>query len=332
MNGKHILIVVLLFFLTVSCGAIAQDEPASPAGASAQEKPVNVLLYFGLYTQWYGIDKALEPVKGHALRTVNAKNDGADFIPDEKDLSAVDVVVLSDVNHGSIKDSGLAAIDSFVKRGGGLLVLGGPFTYGEGKYSDSIFPQMLPIEKPERFDLKWEKAGLPFSTATEHEILKDVDLSAKPHVYWIHEARSKHGTTPVLEAGRMPLLVLGQYGKGRVAAFLGTPMGEAPEGQTPFWQWQDWDKLMRNTLVWLAAGKPPAEKKILVYSEDFEKAKPGKTLGDLGWQVHDGAGALFEVTPDHNLRIIHSSVGFSPDRIVYPVNRKRYSGAESQGK
>jgi len=253
MKGKHILTGVLLLFLIISPGAPAQDEPASAAGASAQKKPINVLLYFGLYTQWYRIDKALEPLRPHALRTVNAKSDGADFIPGEKDISAVDVVVLSNVNHGSIKDSGLSAIDSFVKKGGGLLVLGGPLTYGEGKFGDSIFPQMLPIEKPERFDLKWEKAGLPFSTATEHEILKDVDLSANPRVYWIHEARPKSESVVVLKAGSRPLLVLAAHGKGRVAAFLGTPMGMAPAGQLPFWEWKDWEKLIRNTIVWLGS-------------------------------------------------------------------------------
>ena len=262
-NEKKIFLAVLLVLSSCARGQQGRVEPApaqvktTPSvAASEREKPINVLLYFGLYTQWYRIDKALAPVPGHVLRTVNAKTDGAEFIPTAKEISAFDVVVMSDVNHGSIKDSGLAVIDGFVKQGGGLLVLGGPFTYGEGKYDGSIFPGMLPIEKPNRFDLKWEKAGLPFFKAENHIILKGVDLSATPCVYWIHEAHPKPNGVVVLMAGSRPLLVLETRGKGRTATFLGTPMGMAAEGQLPFWEWRDWDKLIRNTLVWLAGDEP----------------------------------------------------------------------------
>jgi uncharacterized membrane protein len=217
--------------------------------SSKLQKPIKTLLYFGLYTQWYGIDKALDP---DLLQTVNARTDGAKFIPTKKEISAFDVVVMSDVNHASIKDSGLAVIDSFVKKGGGLLVLGGPFTYGAGKYKDSIFPDMLPIKMTGDFDLKRKKKGLAFSKAKKHVILKDVDLSSKPRVYWIHEAKPKKSSVVILRAGSMPLLVLETRGKGRVATFLGTPMGMAAKGQLPFWEWKDWNELMYNTLVWLA--------------------------------------------------------------------------------
>ncbi|MBA7548621.1 hypothetical protein ES705_41085 [subsurface metagenome] len=258
-NNTKIFLVVLLVLTAFFCIALVQDKPASDQvdaavsdASSESQKPINVLLYFGLYTQWYGIDRALEPVQGHVLRTVNAKSDGADFIPNKKQISAFDVVVMSDVNHASIKDSGLGVIDSFVKKGGGLLVLGGPFTYGEGKYDGSIFPDMLPVKTTGHFDLKWKKTGLPFSRVRKHVILQDVDLSPEPRVYWIHESKPKANSVVVLRAGSMPLLVLQTRGKGRIATFLGTPMGMAAEGQLPFWEWKDWDKLMRNTLAWLA--------------------------------------------------------------------------------
>jgi len=100
--------------------------------APGQDGTLRVLLYFGVYTQWYRIEEALQPPADASLRTLNAKNDGADPIPEAEGLAAFGVVVLSDVNRGSMGDQGLADIESFVSRGGGLLVLGGPFTYGEG--------------------------------------------------------------------------------------------------------------------------------------------------------------------------------------------------------
>ena len=258
MNKILAILAISVVLFAASHSTTAQESPASNQGAaessataSAQKKPPRVLLYFGLYTQWYRIKESLEPIPGHTLRISNARTNGADFIPNEKELSEYDVVVMSDVNYSSIKESGLAAVESFVKKGGSLLVLGGPFTYGAGKYEGTVFADILPVETTGPFDIKWEKKGVSFSMAKDHPILKDLDLQAPPHVYWTHETRLKPDGVQVLKAGARPLLVLGKYGKGRVAVFLGTPMGEASEGQIPFWEWKEWGKLMRNTFAWL---------------------------------------------------------------------------------
>ena len=272
MKRKLVFAMMVLMVVTASLRAVAEEESISGQDATetsvasaAAERSISVLLYFGVYTQWYRIEESLEPIQGHKLRISNARTSGekagqrftvwgADFIPTPEEASMFDVIVLSDVDYGALKDAGLAVIDTFVKEGGGLLVLGGPFTYGEGQYDGTIFPQILPVEI-EPFDLKWEKAGLSFSAPSEHPIIENVDFAGGPQVYWIHEARPKEGSVVVLQAGTRPLLVLGAHGKGRVAVFLGTPMGVAPEGKLPFWQWQGWDRLIRNTLVGLAGHK-----------------------------------------------------------------------------
>ena len=263
MKIKPAMLAISAVLLAASQDTIAQEAPTSgrreaesSVAATEQNSPPRVLLYFGLYTQWYRIEESLEPMPGHTLRVSNARTDGADFIPNEEELSAFDIVVMSDVNYDSIKEPGLTAIESFVKKGGGLLVLGGPFTFGAGKYDGTVFADILPVEMAGPFDVKWEKAGVPFSVAPssgseDHPILQGLDFGDPPHVYWIHETRPKPDSTRVLEAGTRPLLVVGKYGKGRVAAFLGTPMGVAPDGQIPFWKWKEWDKLLRNTFAWL---------------------------------------------------------------------------------
>ena len=40
--------------------------------------------------------------------------------------------------------------------------------------------------------------------------------------------------------------------QGKVVCFLGAPCGEAVRGRTAFWDWPGWDRLMQNTLAWLA--------------------------------------------------------------------------------
>ena len=340
MKERSVFVTLMVALLASSLPVVAQDKAVSgqevaktPAAPALKERPLSVLLYFGLYTQWYRIEESLEPLAGHKIKVANARTDGADFFPAAEEFPALDVIVLSDVNYESIKDLGLQITDAFVKRGGGLLVLGGPFTYGEGDYEESILPDMLPVEMAGPFDIKWEKEGLPFVSATSHPILEGVDLSAAPQIYWIHEARPKPSANVVLKAGDRPLLVLGTRGKGRVAAFLGTPMGKAPEGKLPFWQWKQWDKLMRNTLIWLAGTKKAVVlkealeyKKVLVYSEDFDKVPAGKTLHDLGWKVNNPKGALFEITPEHNLKITHTTIDYCGDHITHPVRRPLRKG------
>ncbi len=51
-----------------------------------------------------------------------------------------------------------------------------------------------------------------------------------------------------------PLWVGKPYGKGRVAVFTGTVLGEAPQGQTAFWQDPNWKDILAAAINW-SAGK-----------------------------------------------------------------------------
>jgi hypothetical protein len=46
-------------------------------------------------------------------------------------------------------------------------------------------------------------------------------------------------------------LVTGTYGKGRVAVFAGTVLGDAAAGQLAFWHWDDWQQVLGATIDWL---------------------------------------------------------------------------------
>jgi uncharacterized membrane protein len=92
-------------------------------------------------------------------------------------------------------------------------------------------------------------------TDVPHPISAGLNLSDAPHVLWLHEGRPNGDATVVLRAGSLPLLVAGTCGRGRVAAFMGTPLGCPSQGQLPFWEWHDWPRLLRQTLLWLAAGQ-----------------------------------------------------------------------------
>jgi uncharacterized membrane protein len=219
--------------------------------ATAQEKPDSrpaAVLFFGAYTQWYRFDKALSD---HRILTANAHSKRVQNFPAVRDLFRAQVVVLSDVSGTEFSASQIKLLRTFVERGGGLLAMGGPFTYGLGSMKETGLADLLPVTDLEPFDLKWEKGGKAFAKTRDHPALGDVDLTSSPLVYWIHKLKPKPEATVVLKAGDYPLFVIGQYGKGKVALFAGTPLGKPAEGQIPFWAWDGWPTLLRNVTVWM---------------------------------------------------------------------------------
>ncbi|HSS39437.1 MAG TPA: VWA domain-containing protein, partial [Polyangia bacterium] len=60
-------------------------------------------------------------------------------------LAGADLVVLADVPRPALSDEMLAALDGFVRGGGGLLVAGGTQSFGPGGYAHSRLEPLLPV-------------------------------------------------------------------------------------------------------------------------------------------------------------------------------------------
>ncbi|HOF86814.1 MAG TPA: hypothetical protein PLZ36_01750, partial [Armatimonadota bacterium] len=71
-------------------------------------------------------------------------------------------------------------------------------------------------------------------------------------VYWRHRVTPKPGAATPLLAGADPALVTAAVGKGRVAVFTLTALGDKVGHDTPFWQWAGWPALLGNTITWAA--------------------------------------------------------------------------------
>jgi len=228
--------------VVLACGA-----GAGRLRAAETAKP-KVVLFFGVYTQWYGFDRALAD---YDVKVSDAHSERAKYFPPVKELLKTRLLVLSDVKGTEFTRSWIGQIKQYVRRGGSVLVMGGPFTLGLGTFAENGMGDMLPVGL-EPFDLKWEKQGQAIVKAADHPLLKDVDLSKRPMVYWIHRVKPKPDAKVVLKAGDYPCLIVGQYGKGKVAVFTGTPMGVPPKGHTPFWKWDGWTRVVTQTADWLA--------------------------------------------------------------------------------
>ena len=88
-------------------------------------------------------------VAGPFARALERERIAADIRPAravrDADLGRYDLVVLADVPRAVLGDATLAALDAFVRAGGGLLVAGGTQSFGPGGYSGSRLEAMLPV-------------------------------------------------------------------------------------------------------------------------------------------------------------------------------------------
>ncbi|MEI8195204.1 MAG: glutamine amidotransferase, partial [Phycisphaerae bacterium] len=154
----------------------------------------------------------------------------------------------------------------YVAQGGGLLVLGGSFSFDlesttragskglENTYKDSALAQILPVELAAKgMTVADQNKPLELTPATPHTLLKGVDFTPHPMTLFYHPLSTRKEGTVVLTAGKdgPPILVLGTFGKGRVAVFLATLHGDPAKESTPYWEWQGWPVLTRNLIDWL---------------------------------------------------------------------------------
>ena len=219
------------------------------------------LVVFGLYTHILNLDDALSgwnaaggnPVE---FSFVNCPPNTAENFPGTHDeLFAYNVVVLSDVNYKALGDIGFELLCDYVQQGGLLLVTGGPYAFGNGEFEDTRFLDVLPVTLSGPFDLKWAGKGMSWdlvAAKAEAPVLKGISFAQQPKVFWHHFVAPREGSDTVLKAGGQPVLVLGRYGKGKVAVLTLSPTGEGQQGETPWWDWEGWFPLVRNIFTWLS--------------------------------------------------------------------------------
>jgi uncharacterized membrane protein len=170
------------------------------------------------------------------------------------ELFSYNTVVLSDVNYKAVGDIGFEMICDYVQQGGSLLVVGGPYALGNGEFEGSRFLEVLPVTLSGPFDLKWAGKGKSWDlkpVKAEHPVLKGVSFEKNPRVFWHHFVTPKAGAEVVLNAGDQPTLILGTYGKGKVAVLTLSPTGIGQEGETQWWDWEGWSPLVKNIFTWL---------------------------------------------------------------------------------
>lgn len=264
--------------------ARSDASDVSPLGPEETHGKISVLLVKGMWSEHWAFDDALSaPAGRYGLSSAYVTQQygykfALKYFPDTLDaLKARKVVILGNVPTSALARQGPRHdmkpapgrsdqwLVDYVANGGGLFVLGGCFSFDletttalnakglANTFKDSALAGILPVEfTGKTMSLAEQNKPLELSGVGAHPILKGLDFKDKPITLFYHPLAVRKDATVILSADGIPMMVVGTYGKGRIAVLLATLHGDPDETLTPYWEWKSWPLLVRNTVDWLA--------------------------------------------------------------------------------
>ena len=148
----------------------------------------------------------------------------------------------------------LEMLKGWVRGGGGLMMLGGWLSFSGAKemggWRRSTIAEVLPVECLVGEDLVESSAGYtPEVVLPDHPLAKGLPWASFPPIFGYNELIAKpHGqvVVRVKETGH-PLVVAGEFGKGRVCIYASDP---APHWGINFELWDGYDAFWRQAMRW----------------------------------------------------------------------------------
>jgi len=261
------------------------------------------------------------------------------------ELLAYDALVLSNVPRSALSDEVLGWVDECVgKRGGGLLMAGGPRSFGSGGWTGTAIERMLPVEFLGSTDWDTTPAILEPTGADLHPVWRLLEderatraaLRALPESLgrnnWVRVKPQSGTLLGAQKAGSgtgTPLLAIGVYGRGRTAA-LATPLSAAWSPRfTRQWGEQDnrhFARFARNLTYWLTESSAIGRRR-LVASTDKRFYRPGESVAIAAKTFDESANRTgrYRVAALLEPRQLESAE-LPPCPVKWPVGRPRSPG------
>lgn len=203
---------------------------------------------------------------GHQVQRVPSHTIATQFPKTAEELTKMaDVIVLSDVGvnsfaltpdtfaRGMIVEDRIVAIREFVRAGGGLMMAGGYTSFSgidaKARWGHSALAEVLPVAVLDRDDRVESTTGLIPHVVGKHPIVDGLEPEWPP-LLGLNEVVPKPESTTLATADDYPLITVGEFGKGRTAAFTSDIAKHWAPAQ--FTTWQGYGKLFDNTIRWLS--------------------------------------------------------------------------------
>lgn len=149
----------------------------------------------------------------------------------------------------------LDLIKNWIKDGGGMMMLGGWLSFsgvqGKSGWGRSRLQEALPVQCLDVEDLVESSAGFTAEVlAPNHPAVKGLPWNSFPPIFGYNEVKLKtegEVLVRVKETGD-PLVVAGEYGKGRVLTYMSDP---APHWGINFERWEAYDAFWQQSFNWV---------------------------------------------------------------------------------
>lgn len=202
---------------------------------------------------------------GHSVEYIPNHRVPAHYPTDKADLGKYDAVIFSDVGADTfllhpdtlmrslVRPNTLQVTADYVADGGGLLMIGGFMSFsgfgGNARYQNTVLADVLPVTMLGYDDRIECPQGVTPAADGPHEVLNGIN-GDWPHLLGYQRVIAKPDATTILAVGKDPLLVLGQHGNGRTAAFTSdcSPHWGSPE----FTGWKHYADFWSNLTGYLA--------------------------------------------------------------------------------
>jgi uncharacterized membrane protein len=185
------------------------------------------------------------------------------------ELASYGAVLLSDIGANSLQLSPdtfersvivpdrLRAVERYVHKGGGLLMIGGYLSFagieGKARYHGTAVEDALPVVISQNDDRAERPQGVAPSVSLPGHAVLDGVPAEWPVLLGYNQLTAKPDAEVVVRCGADPLLVLGTHGGGRSAAFASDC---APHWCPPaFMSWAGYDRMWGNLLRWLGGSR-----------------------------------------------------------------------------
>lgn len=200
-------------------------------------------------------------------------HDAAEGFPFEiSGLDGYNIIILSDIGANTFLlppdvwlrskcvPNRLRMLKEWVEAGGNLIMMGGYFSFqgidGKARWRKTAVEDTLPVTcLPWDDRIEIPEGAVAEITAPEHPVMAGLTDMVWPPILGVNEVELREGAQVLAklpdDQGGHPLLVLGNHGKGRTAAWTSdiAPHWLSPE----FCEWEGYALLWKNVLGWLAA-------------------------------------------------------------------------------
>jgi uncharacterized membrane protein len=217
------------------------------------------------------------------LRRVDEPARGLPESPSE--WFAYDALILSNMPREALSDRQVAWVDEWIaRRGGGLAMVGGPYSFVAGKWAGSPVAAMLPVElMPEEND--WDERPTSIEAlvagsvhAIWHIAADDSEnrtlLKSMPAFLGRNRlGRAKPGAellADIASEGRAPAIAVQPYGRGRTLAMTTAISRRWATGFARTWGGPDaryYKKFWRNVAYWLTENSSIGRRRLLAETD-----------------------------------------------------------------